>query len=259
MRKFKHKITNHIAEEDDRKAGIYNISGMNTHTILPKEWIENSNDWQKISEKDYEILSFRQDVQITDLWLPDRNKGEGYWSRGGYMTNPYTTNQILNHEMYEIYSVKRLSDGEIFTIGDTFKPINSIHHNCNILNDISIKDDNVIFNGYINGLKYWSKVKQPLFTTEDGVDIFEGDEWYWIPTVKADSNYVLHGPTKTINLDYDIRHIVKNFSTKEKAQKYIDLHKPKYSLNDIENCLMSTAITYFQHKVLEDNLKQLNK
>jgi len=154
---------------------------------------------------------------------------------------------------------------DIFTIGD--------NTNCGIIKTFEKSGDmiRVYFedkpiNYHVN-LKILEHCKQPSFTTEDGVDIFENDIYYVINILGSNGNpnefkIFRIDLLETINNNdkncYKCNHI-KTFSTKEKAQKYIDLHKPKYSLNDIENCLMSTAITYFQHKVLEDNLKQLNK
>ena len=75
--------------------------------------------WEEVVEKDYEIISFKQDSGITDLWT----KFTGGWSRNinGYPTTvPYTLEDILKNDLYTIHSVKRLSDGEIFTVGDKF-------------------------------------------------------------------------------------------------------------------------------------------
>jgi hypothetical protein len=75
--------------------------------------------WEEVVEKDYEIISFKQDSGITDLWT----KFTGGWSRNinGYPTTvPYTLEDILKNDLYTIHSVKRMSDGEVFTVGDKF-------------------------------------------------------------------------------------------------------------------------------------------
>jgi hypothetical protein len=69
--------------------------------------------------------------------------------------------------------------------------------------------------------------KIPLFTTEDNVEIFEGDIFWFVDTMwnigmgKATSAH---------------KHIseYKTFSTKEAAEKYVDENKPVFSRKQIE-------------------------
>ena len=74
------------------------------------------------------------------------------------------------------------------------------------------------------------KVKQPLFKTEDGVDIFKGDEYFYTTDLfvcvksKAEK-YSTTGIAST--------GIWKDFSTKEKAEEYILMNKPCLSLNEV--------------------------
>lgn len=86
------------------------------------------------------------------------------------------------------------------------------------------------------GLRYVpiSKLLQrtKLFTTEDGVDIFEGDNfWYVTPPLRvfndlcdsmSGGKYVAHSRVGD-----------KFFSTKEKAEEYVLMNKPLLSVNDI--------------------------
>ena len=78
------------------------------------------------------------------------------------------------------------------------------------------------------------KSKKPLFTTEDGVDIYEGDNVWFVNTkskldplfVAIIYNWDLAGSPNTSS-DY------KWFSTKKAAETYIKFNKPALSLNDI--------------------------
>jgi hypothetical protein len=79
-----------------------------------------------VVEKDYEILSYyaknisgkgNDYVDNEYIWLKTSINSDK-WSRLGHITSPYTTEEITNHNGYGIHSIKRLSDGEIFTIGD---------------------------------------------------------------------------------------------------------------------------------------------
>jgi hypothetical protein len=164
--------------------------------------------WEKVVEKDYEILN---------VVIPE---GLGVVCNGTYNKIPA--------EEYKINSIKRLSDGEIFTVGDKFQDgtitymrkspdLMWIFHNGKRIN-VKLEDA--------------FKIKQPLFTTEDGVEIFEGDNiWevfssFQISITIWKSNYGNNGkPLK--NKLY--------FSTKEKAEEYILMNKPCLSVKDVMN------------------------
>lgn len=72
-----------------------------------------------------------------------------------------------------------------------------------------------------------------LFKSEDGVDIKEGDSWWY---VKLPS---LAGPTKTSTLSYDgnNKKEVLRFSTQSAAHEYILTNKKLLSFNDIQGFL----------------------
>lgn len=177
--------------------------------------------WELVVEKDYEILSYitveSEIIKYKDLDINDDCNCDKY---------------------LKIHSIKRLSDNQIFTIGDFVnnRTISSFSLNW-IQTGFKIHCDNVgkgnINDGCFFELKDLKHIKQPLFTTEDGVDIFEGDEYYYI-----NSNF--NDPWKIINTKADCPDIInkndlnyKRFSTKEKAEEYILLNKPCLSINDI--------------------------
>lgn len=68
----------------------------------------------------------------------------------------------------------------------------------------------------------------PVFTTEDGVDIFEGDTYWWVNTTKGQyiNLFEVNTPGKNISdgLMFNFPH-VKLFSTPESAKKWIDENK----------------------------------
>lgn len=183
--------------------------------------------WQEVVEKDYEILSVSKNKHIFKI-------------ENGY-------SYLLQTKDYDyIHSVKRLSDGEIFTIGDS---VNYTDSNLNfdsetgnycLITKFSIHNDNIYVNRHYEGspelnINQWNKrqKKLPLFKTEDGVDIFEyNDFWYltkelklkhWKPEVMASFE---------VNKVY-LQDKIK-FSTKEKAEEYVYQHKPRFSFKDIE-------------------------
>ena len=82
MRKFKHEKTKWIAETHPYMVeNHYRLTTPNSDNtyVVPAWMIELSSDWEEVIEKDYEVLDVMED---------------------------------------QIYSVKRLSDGEVFSVGD---------------------------------------------------------------------------------------------------------------------------------------------
>jgi len=79
--------------------------------------------------------------------------------------------------------------------------------------------------------EFWELIKKPLFTTEDGVEVFHGDR-LWL----VNKNYEYY------SFYSDCQNVGKMiFSTKEAAKDWIELNKPKYSMQDILNTRMSSG------------------
>lgn len=189
--------------------------------------------WQEVVEKDYEILK----LALARSIKPEVRDFEGY-------SLDYINGLLACKDNY-IHSVKRLSDFEVFTIGDKCKDINT---NCiTTVSEITLKDTICFINGV--NINYLKKVKQPLFTTEDGVDVYPEGR---ISTVLSNTMelYTIDGlagknttPVKGF----------KYFSTKEAAEEYILMNKSCLSVQDVlDNYSLSSTATF-------DNLKQLVK
>lgn len=205
--------------------------------------------WEKVVEKDYEVLSLSYNDGIYSyVDFKDPNK---YWfdkSRKGTSRGHLNLSEV---EMYEtaIHSVKRLSDGEVFTVGDKC----DIDGQTFTIDRFSLADNTIYFIESLNNPvcditdDQLKKVKF-LFTTEDDVDIFEGN-YYWIvmPSYKAPSREI----RSTLYLSYPE---AKYFSTKEAAEEYILMNKPCLSINDIK-----TACHMSWYALEIDKLKKLIK
>jgi hypothetical protein len=195
-----------------------------TNPVLkPKDYPEF---WELVVEKNYEILSV----------ITSNNK---------FIEKVYNQNATIK-PFWKIHSIKRLSDGEIFTVGDKL--------DCkgwfgNITRFVIINNELKIFQQqHINSSKYKPlliqeliKFKQPLFTTEDDVNIFEGDDVYWINinTFKKVNCNKYNDDLGEISIKsllskkYECKAV--GFSTKEKAEEYILMNKPCLSINDVIN------------------------
>ena len=130
-----------------------------------------------------------------------------------------------------IFRVRRASDNTIFSVGDkvinpklksnaTFK-ITKFELDCEGEHMLALGGGGAI------GIHKIEKYKEPLFITEDGVEIFKGDG-YWQVTPEFKHYFIG-------NNDYTRRNCDKHFSTEKAAKDCIDLNKPQYSLQDILN------------------------
>ena len=180
--------------------------------------------WKPVVEKDYEILSvITNNDKFIEKVYNQESTIEPYW---------------------KIYSVKRLSDGEIFTVDD----IILVHENEYILDKLYLQNNKLYYDRFDDfskgsGLfnKSIKKVKQPLFTTEDGVDIFERNNIYWVNINtfekvncnKYNDDLGEISIKSLLSKQYECK--ATGFSTKEKAEEYILLNKPCLSYNEVLN------------------------
>lgn len=114
--------------------------------------------WQPVVEKNYEILS----IKCNKLSLLHFNNVES------------SINFMLKND-YSIHSVKRLSDGEVFTIGDKIKFQGNGCSDISHISKIIIENNSLYICSAICqfSIKFIEKLKQPLFTTEQRSEIEE--------------------------------------------------------------------------------------
>ena len=106
-------------------------------------------------------------------------------------------------------------------------------------------------------LKNLIKIKTSLFTTEDGIEIFKGDEYCYFrfhswtyDMVIANEDFYSQDKLSTNGL---------YFSTKEKADKYILINKPCLSVEDVRGCINETEIDIDNEHELNYQLLELVK
>jgi hypothetical protein len=203
--------------------------------------------WEEVIEKDYEILTFTHNtsdgvvkVSKTDLAL--------------------TVEEFLKNKCWKIHSVKRLSDGEVFTIGDH---IRLIKQSCYFkIESLEINGNSITINKYLNTIDCYTKYKQPLFTTEDGIDVFEGDK-PWVACLNNDDDehiYQWRGQTTGFLKGDSPINTLKIFSTKKAAEEYILMNKPCLSINDLKEIFIWGSNNESRSSAsIIDKLKQLVK
>lgn len=162
-----------------------------------------------------------------------------------------------------IDSVKRLSDGEIFRIGD--ECYYQIGGNKTHFKIEQFKIEFSVMRLYYNSMPYCKLEKaikvekpKPLFQTTDGKDVYHGDE-FWYVNLLFQLNRLNTGSEWVRNLLPD----EKTFFFKENAEEYIIMNKPLLSVNDVIGIgtwiLLESAKEDRIGYVLESHLKQLAK
>lgn len=222
MKKYKHKTIPELIAIFNEENNRYYCKLIGENICLIKQLVENSNDWElvesslsradtiKLSQKEepnYLITAFRKKGTNTVYHIGT----DGLYGRSGI--SQYT---LLEDDSIEIYSVKN-SKGEEFTIGDTvtdkveaFK-IQSFELNDAYLGGCFARGKG---DGRMAGcsIKLLEKVKMPIYTTTDGVDIMEGDKLTLFPLEKDLTIGTLRSSV-----------IIKNFSKQDKevADRYL--------------------------------------
>ncbi len=237
-RKFKHTPTDR--EFTTELIGQNKVEGIKWGDWEIPMWVvENTNDWEEIIAKTYEILSFISIAgefstrRKNELFLNDSNKDK----EGEYIEESH-----LDGEYWKIHSIKKLSTGEIFTVGDkVYWNWSESSQKFFILEKIEILEGDInLFMkyecGFVNEFKSLfdykdlKHYKEPIFTTCDGVEVFEGDVFWNVNPLFELNEY------QVINDKYELMFLndgSKQFSTKEAAEKYSILNKPQYSVSDI--------------------------
>jgi len=197
---------------------------LGTEQISNKTWNTDIQKfpefWEEVVEKEYEILSFKTGVNIRTL---SQQNGLYYFQSDGK-----DLKYLINNKFYNIHSVKRLSDGEVFTVGDKLYGYDL--GRCVDLTMFKLDKDRCLVGHRDLGLidiKDCKKAKQPLFTTEDGVEIFENTRFWFIKLDSKKWNIWSDEWSSNLKTNDDYRY----FSTKEKAEEYIIMNKPILSVN----------------------------
>src|SRR5574344_944568 len=177
MRKFKHKNSNSIVSGDSEKG--YKLE---TGYWLPAWIVENSNDWEEVKEFP-KIISFRR---ISDKMLYTLDGDDLYWGKEAIVGHTLDTmiTQSENKGYTEIYQVA-VSETEVFTLGDKVEIImNRPKYSKSTINRFELEANGCIsvrVSEYCSvSLHDIKKAPEVLFVTEDGIEIFKGDKFYYI-------------------------------------------------------------------------------
>lgn len=241
MKQFKNKNTGEVVKyiTEDYYLTSDEIS-------IPSRFIEGSCDWEEII-KEYEILSFKS-LKIKDYALS--LKDGGYISIEGSRNVPLQ--EMLANKNFEILSVKRLSDGEVFSLEDRVSATNETYSLGSTIKesksgswipnfyDTTIGSFRIIDNilcviysyddrDFGQPINYVKKLPKHLFKTEDGVEVFCGDSYWCVNT----SPHFWSLFKQTARERTMLNKGVKSFSTESLAREYKLLNQPLLSLDDL--------------------------
>jgi hypothetical protein len=211
--------------------------------LLQSDFFEKYSEyWEEVIEKDYEILSYLKKGSTTCA-TTKRRGGE------------------LHDEYWEIHKVKRLSDGEVFTLGDRVKVYE--HGSIKTITEIVVNDTKSlvkegIWLRYDSGSSHMThaiKVKNPIFLTHDGIDIFAGDKVWYVNKENFYHDYITAYPEVKFNSE-----IRAYFLTEEEAKEYIERNKPRLSIEDCFKILQKSFLygNSFE-KEIEKYIRKNNK
>ena len=196
----------YISKECNAEHGLHY---WNHNWFKPEEYPEY---WEKV--EDYVILEMIN------------RSGEIYPLRKNEKLTSYEFN---NHTVHKI---KRLSDGQIFTVGDYVEGYTHSKRKITGFRFGAGSESNILFavqGGGFTHIKHLKPVKLlPILTTQDGVDIFPGDECWSCDKI------MLNNLGK---VDWKNKHPYPHglyFSTKEAAEEYIK--KKNYIVLYMKNC-----------------------
>lgn len=127
-----------------------------------------------------------------------------------------------------IRKVKRLSDGEFFAVGDLVYETITSNEGSWVIKEFTIKDTRCFSCGInIDSIKHKKPVK--ILTTEEGKDLFEKDEYWWVDNI----DFVIVKSKVYKSVTYNFCKSTKLFSTQQAAQDYVIENKPCLSLMDL--------------------------
>jgi len=217
----------------------------------------SSEFWTELT---YKVLSFKS--KRDSFYVPTLQKDGTYLDAEimEFDGNGASLEWMLNEDEYYITSVKRLSDGEVFSIGDKIA-LKLADRGVKEIIGIVFRDGNIWLQtdlerrNYGMDLEYAEKVKEPLFTTEDNIPVFKDmsyvklnnySDWSIVTGFVAESSHENYQGLK--------------FSTEEAAEEYTLMNKPLLSLNDLLSVWGSDVdIERYKESPLFKNFKDLVK
>jgi hypothetical protein len=224
---------------------------VNTTVRYSKEAIENFPEfWKKIGPFDYEILKIEKGSVI---YIKN-----ALGSFDTVCTKLIDYEEIISMPEIVITQVKRLSDGVVFSIGDrivvqythqeTKRNIRKFTLSDSDADQILVSIDDAFDKSYSGGNGCALSVCHPytnpvLFVSEDGVEMYEGDSYYYIG---LDLQVVHLNPPTTVPVPFP------KYKSKDRAETFLFEQTKLLSIADLKRI----GINPVDIKVITNYLKE---
>lgn len=216
------------------------MSKLESELELPISEVEGNQEyWEEVYTKDYRILSYTTE--------------EGYLYNWNEITEEYDLQcSIVRPKDFkpQILEVMRLKDEQVFRLGDEV--------------DRSLCSDTIIAffengmrievwfeNGMQNHIGDLQLVPQPLFITDDNVEIYDGEDFY---VVKGDKILESVAPHFSKN-----RNNYKRYKHRFNAVRQIVHNEPLLSLTDLKQCLREGQSYQYHETTLNNAIKLMEQ
>lgn len=203
-----------LIKEYPRSPELDTIIEFNSGWGETQAWIEERPEeakeyWEEVVEKSYQVLKMKN----TSGMIYTVKEGEDLKF------------ELIHHT---IHSVKRLSDGEIFTVEDDFAFNGLRGPNSRFpfdkIRGFTFRQSGELAVKYSNGIVDINKIHHfvpPFLLSHDGVILNQGDEYYTVFDIDhSDSKCKIYGPFELDVLNNVFSNKCKFFASKEKANEY---------------------------------------
>lgn len=201
--------------------------------ILAKQVENYPKFWEKVIEPDYEILSF---INLRGETKTKDSNGHFSWD-GIEGASPCTLEYELSTKNKFIHSVKRLSDGAVYTVGDTACLKNWADEQWVIVSIEIHNDEMILFRTREGEERWWEDLHAklesvegaPLLTTEDGHKIYQEElELYGVCTKGSwEQRMIIARGWVTFSDSWKV------FYSKEERDEYREENQPRYSMKQV--------------------------
>lgn len=149
--------------------------------------------------------------------------------------------------------IKFEKDNVAWYINDSYRCMLTLHEaHYKILDEEG--DVYKIFSSEEKAKEYEERHKTPILTTEDGINIFQGDSYYYVNKNNFFIDFVVSADKKFDSKKEDML----DFKHKENAEEYILMNKPILSLNNLLS-VWGSDVEMYKESILFQNFKNLAK
>lgn len=227
------------------KAGCDYTESTRPNVYLSVTQIENSPEfWQMLKYRVTQIKN--QTFGIFTLTNTIANGYYVYTNPGGKIGNGYVTMEEIyrgDTKNNSIHQVVRIEDGAVFTVGQTT--------NRGVITEIKLSSSALTSGVLVRfahtlsvdlaavltiSKEFALQTRVKLYTTEDGVDIYEGTKCF-----SVDEDYEIHGPQKYTNPKSNL----KFFSTHVAAAAWVRDNQPKPVFTSEDGVKIYPGMSYY--------------